>query len=167
MVEIFRAILPSPSVLILDEPTTGLDPESRAAIWEIIHALKRTEQLSILLTTHYLEEAMFSEQVAIMQKGKIKVSEKPEILKDLYASDSLYLYAQENHQMKKYLEMQGIAYGDQGSRIQIKVKNAEEAIELVKKLRGKFESFELIKGSLEDVFLTIINSDGVKACSAE
>ncbi|MDZ7835974.1 MAG: AAA family ATPase [Alkalibacterium sp.] len=86
-VEIARALLHYPKVLFLDEPTSGLDPQTRNRMWEYITRLQKEKNITIFLTTHYMDEAEICDHVAIMDNGKIMVNDTPENLKRFYTKD--------------------------------------------------------------------------------
>ena len=88
-VEIARALFSNPEVLLLDEPTTGLDPETRLFVWETLNTLKEEENITIFLTTHYMEEAANADYIVIIDHGKIKVSGTPSQLRNKYSFDQL------------------------------------------------------------------------------
>jgi len=89
--EIARGLLHSPRVLFLDEPTIGLDPQTRSSIWRYIRALQETEGLTIFMTTHYMEEAEFCDRIAIMDRGELVVLDSPEALKAGVGADRVVL----------------------------------------------------------------------------
>lgn len=89
--DIARALLPLPKILFLDEPTTGLDPEIRISLWNTIETIKEKSDMTVLLTTHYMEEAALADYIMVMKEGKIAASGSPSMLKDTFARDALPL----------------------------------------------------------------------------
>ena len=95
-VDIVRALLHKPNILILDEPTTGLDPKTRKLVWDTINELRKTTNLTVLLTTHYMEEASIADNVVIIDGGKIVAEGSPLTLKNKYANDYIKAYKYDN-----------------------------------------------------------------------
>lgn len=160
--EIARGLVHSPKVLFLDEPTTGLDPKSRRKIWEYIKKLIETESITIVLTTHYLEEADFlCNRVAIMNKGKIVALDTPDNLKASLGGDLIEMRLSNpdcilSDKFRKLKFVKKIARKDV-QHVEITLtsgeSNAVKIIEFVKQHRAKIFSFNLRKPTLDDVFL--------------
>ena len=150
-VDIARAIIHQPKILILDEPTTGLDPGTRSKVWRIISKLREDLKMTIFLTTHYMEEAADADYVTILDKGRIIAEGTPLELKTQYATDILHLYGVDESEVKKLK----IPYQKIHKDFQIKVKNSAVVTQLIVKNPELFQDFELIKSTLDDVFLTV------------
>ena len=150
-VDIARAIIHQPKILILDEPTTGLDPGTRSKVWRIISKLREDFKMTIFLTTHYMEEAADADYVTILDKGRIIAEGTPLELKTQYATDVLHLYGVDESQVKKLK----LPYQKIHKAFQIKVKNSAVVTKLIIKYPELFQDFELIKSTLDDVFLTV------------
>lgn len=150
-VDIARAIIHHPKILILDEPTTGLDPGTRSKVWRIISKLREDLKMTIFLTTHYMEEAADADYVTILDKGRIIAEGTPLELKTQYATDILHLYGVEEADVKKLK----FPYQKIHKAFQIKVKNSAVVTKLIIKYPELFQDFELIKSTLDDVFLTV------------
>ena len=150
-VDIARAIIHQPKILILDEPTTGLDPGTRSKVWRIISKLREDLKMTIFLTTHYMEEAADADYVTILDKGRIIAEGTPLELKTQYATDILHLYGVEEADVKKLK----LPYQKIHKAFQIKVKNSAVVTKLIIKYPELFQDFELIKSTLDDVFLTV------------
>ena len=150
-VDIARAIIHQPKILILDEPTTGLDPGTRSKVWRIISKLREDYKMTIFLTTHYMEEAADADYVTILDKGRIIAEGTPLELKTQYATDVLHLYGVEEADVKKLK----LPYQKIHKAFQIKVKNSAVVTKLIIKYPELFQDFELIKSTLDDVFLTV------------
>ena len=153
-VDIARAIIHQPKILILDEPTTGLDPGTRSKVWRIISKLREDFKMTIFLTTHYMEEAADADYVTILDKGRIIAGGTPLELKTQYATDVLHLYGVEEADVKKLK----LPYQKIHKDFQIKVKNSALVTNLIVKNPELFQDFELIKSTLDDVFLAVTKS---------
>ena len=153
-VDIARAIIHQPKILILDEPTTGLDPGTRSKVWRIISKLRQDFKMTIFLTTHYMEEAADANYVTILDKGRIIAEGTPLELKTQYATDVLHLYGVDESEVKKLK----IPYQKIHKDFQIKVKNSAVVTQLIVKNPELFQDFELIKSTLDDVFLAVTKS---------
>ena len=153
-VDIARAIIHQPKILILDEPTTGLDPGTRSKVWRIISKLREDFKMTIFLTTHYMEEAADADYVTILDKGRIIAEGTPLELKTQYATDILHLYGVDESEVKKLK----LPYQKIHKDFQIKVKNSAVVTQLIVKNPELFQDFELIKSTLDDVFLAVIKS---------
>ena len=153
-VDIARAIIHQPKILILDEPTTGLDPGTRSKVWRIISKLREDLKMTIFLTTHYMEEAADADYVTILDKGRIIAEGTPLELKTQYATDVLHLYGVDESEVKKLK----IPYQKIHKDFQIKVKNSALVTQLIVKNPELFQDFELIKSTLDDVFLAVTKS---------
>ena len=155
--EIARALLHKPEILFLDEPTTGLDPATRKIVWESIGHLRREEDMTIFLTTHYMEEAARASHIAIIDAGEIKEYGTPFSLKEMYAKDKLNLIPKSGKEslLNEYLTAQGLAYKVKEEVLQIGVDNSLAAIPILYKAEPMLEGFEVVQGSMDDVFLNV------------
>ena len=135
--DIARALIHTPKLLFLDEPTTGLDPKTRKDIWELIQNLQKETGMTVFLTTHYMEEAKESDNVIVINKGKIQAQGTPEQLKEAYAKDILKMVLKNGERIEKTLE------------------SSKEALPYVDKHRNEIEHIEIISGTLDDVFLNL------------
>ena len=140
-----------PEILILDEPTTGLDPQTRLLIWNVIERLRTEENMTVFLTTHYMEEAASAGYVVILDKGSIVAEGTPLELKNEYVQDTISLYGVTEDEIKA-LETEYKAIRD-GYRIQ--VKNTLEATKMIVKHQEIFRDYEVVKGGMDDVFLAV------------
>lgn len=148
-VDIARAIIHNPSILILDEPTTGLDPGTRKSIWKVLNNLRKEKNLTIFLTTHYMEEAADSDYIVILDKGTTIAEGTPLELKNKYASDTVYIYNVDEEDIKKLDK----SYKKIRDGFKIIVKDLKEATDLIIKNKELFKDYEVIKGKMDDVFL--------------
>ncbi len=148
-IDIARSIIHKPKILILDEPTTGLDPQTRKNIWEVIRKLRQEENMTVFLTTHYMEEAADADRIVILDKGKIVSSGTPLELKNKYTADYISLYGVS----KKEISLLGVPYEAIKDGYRISVSNTQKATELILKHPEIFRDYEIIKGKMDDVFL--------------
>ena len=147
--DIARALLHSPEILILDEPTTGLDPQTRKTVWAVIDKLRNAGGLTVFLTTHYMEEAADADYVVILNAGKITAKGTPVELKNKYTGDFISFYGNDGTVLEKLGKpLRKIAGG-----YRIEVENTAEATELIKKHPELFTDYEISKGKMDDVFL--------------
>ncbi len=155
-IDLARALVHNPSILILDEPTTGLDPQTRKLVWEFINSLKESSELTILLTTHYMEEASDMDDVIIIDKGKILVQGSPTSLKTKYASDYIKLYNVNDEGLAiEKLKGAGFDAVKVGDHLQFTTKDVSVLPSVIKKYPELFSDFEVIKGKMDDVFLAV------------
>lgn len=150
-VDIARALLHRPSLLILDEPTTGLDPQSRRAVWDVVSRMQRESGLTVLLTTHYMEEAADADHVVILDAGRIAAEGTPLELKNKYTGDFITFYGTDEADVKKL----GIQYDTVVGGFRAAVKNTSEATSLILKYSEVFRDYEIMKGKMDDVFLSV------------
>ena len=157
--DIARALIHKPDLLILDEPTTGLDPQTRRSVYETIHRLRREKKMTVLLTTHYMEEAADADRVVIIDGGKILADATPLELKEKYAGDFITLYRAEEQQLKAL----DLPYEKVGDGFRIEVKDTAEATKLILKHPDLFTDYEVVKGKMDDVFLAVTGKRGGEA----
>ena len=148
-IDIARALLHHPNILILDEPTTGLDPQTRKLIWQVIHSLRQKENITVFLTTHYMEEVADADYVVILDSGKIVAQGTPLELKNNYTGDFITIYNIEEDKVK----ILNKPYKKIRDAYRVEVKDTREAKELILKHPDIFIDFEIIKGKMDDVFL--------------
>ncbi len=150
-IDIARALLHSPKILILDEPTTGLDPQTRKLLWSVISRLRQEESMTVFLTTHYMEEAAEADYVVILDSGKIAAEGTPLELKNTYTGDFVTLYGVEEAAVKDL----GVAYAALRDAFRLQVSNTAQATELIVKHPHIFTDYEITKGKMDDVFLNV------------
>ena len=150
-VDIVRALINDPKILFLDEPTTGLDPKSRKIVWDHIIKLKKEKQLTIFLTTHYMEETADADEVKILEHGRIIASGTPAELKSRYASSRLVWYTDKSRSSEDIIS--GYDYSYDADHYNIKFKGS--VTDLLYRNSRMITDYEVIKGSMDDVFLNL------------
>ncbi len=150
-IDIARALLHRPKLLILDEPTTGLDPQTRRLLWNVLSDLRRREGLTVFLTTHYMEEAADADYVVILDSGSIVAEGTPLALKNAYADDFITLYGVD----EETVETLGLPYEALRDAYRISVKSTARATELIVAHPDIFTDYEITKGKMDDVFLAV------------
>lgn len=157
--EIARALFSNPEILLLDEPTTGLDPETRQVVWNVIDDLKNNSGMTIFLTTHYMEEAANADHVVIIDKGKIVVEGTPAFLKKEYSSDLLKVVPNDKVKFVSLLKELKRDYIKIADQYIIKASNTEDVLSLIKKMENNINQFEVIKGTMDDVFINVVGGN--------
>lgn len=150
-IDVARALIHKPKLLILDEPTTGLDPMTRKTLWEVIYSLQKSTGMTVFLTTHYMEEAAEADYVVIIDHGKIAAEGTPLELKNKYTGDFITLYTNDENAVKSL----GKPYESVQDGFRIAVKNTEEATSLIVARPELFRDYEIIKGKMDDVFIAV------------
>ena len=150
--DIARALLHKPKILVLDEPTTGLDPKTRSNIWQVIDELRARENMTVFLTTHYMEEAAEADFVVILDRGEIAARGTPIELKNEYSGDFLTVYGQSEEKFSAL----GLKYeAPRSGVIRISLQSTKDAVGLITEHPELFCDFEITKGKMDDVFLAV------------
>lgn len=150
-IDIARALLHQPEILILDEPTTGLDPQTRTNLWQVIGRLRREQGMTVFLTTHYMEEAADADYVVIIDRGRIAAEGTPLTLKNTYTGDFITLYGITEEQVKTL----GASYESIRDAYRVFVKDTAAATGLILRYPEIFRDYEITKGKMDDVFLAV------------
>ena len=150
-IDIARALIHSPKILILDEPTTGLDPQTRSILWQVIGNLRKNKGMTVFLTTHYMEEAADADYVVILDSGMIAAEGTPLELKNTYTGDFITVYGAEESQIMQL----GAPYDTIRDAYRVSVPNTAAATELILKYPDIFRDYEITKGKMDDVFLAV------------
>lgn len=150
-IDIARALLHKPRILILDEPTTGLDPQTRKTLWNVVSTLQKNENMTVFLTTHYMEEATDADYVVIIDSGKISAKGTPHELKKQYTKDRITLYGADEERLKA-LSLEYEAFRD---RVCISLESTAQATEMIISYPEIFTDYEITKGKMDDVFLAV------------
>ncbi|MBO4479718.1 MAG: ABC transporter ATP-binding protein [Clostridia bacterium] len=154
-IDIARALLHDPEILILDEPTTGLDPQTRRMLWNVIENQRKEKGLTVFLTTHYMEEAADADYIIILDNGKIAAKGTPLELKNKYAVDYVTLYGQDEAAVKAL----GLPYRVIRDAARISVPDTAKVTDLIVAHPELFTDYEVTKGKIDDVFLTVTGKD--------
>lgn len=154
--EIAAALMHTPQILFLDEPTTGLDPATRLDVWNTVKELQKKENMTVFLTTHYMEEAAAAQKIIILDHGRIITSGTPFTLKQRFASDKLKLYCKEGKRqevlrlLERFLEKKT---GGHGNILELSVASTMDALPVIERAKEQIDGFEVILGNMDDVFL--------------
>ena len=150
-IDIARALLHDPEILILDEPTTGLDPQTRSLLWQVVAGLRREKHLTVFLTTHYMEEAADADYVVILDRGAISAEGTPLALKNSYTGDYITLYGTDEKTVKEL----GAPYEAISGAFRVSVPDTAAATALILAHPDVFRDYEITKGKMDDVFLAV------------
>ena len=150
-IDIARALVHEPEILILDEPTTGLDPQTRKLLWDVIERLRKEKQMTVFLTTHYMEEAADADYVVVIDSGKIVAEGSPLELKNKYVGDYITFYGVDE------ADISGLGQPLQKLRdgYRVSVPSTAYVKELIASHPELFRDFEVVKGKMDDVFLAV------------
>lgn len=157
-VDIANALVSLPKLLILDEPTTGLDPQTRQEVWNIIKQLQVEKGITVFLTTHYMEETLESDKVIILEEGEIVAEGTPEELRMKYSTDTLILIPKDLSILTQELNNINVKFQRDRDRIKINVKDSMEALVILNTIKS-YKKFEVIGGSMDDVFIKVTSSN--------
>lgn len=150
-IDIARALIHSPKILFLDEPTTGLDPQTRKMLWTIISNLRKSDNMTVFLTTHYMEEAADADYVVIIDNGKVAADGTPLELKNTHTGDFITIYEADERE----IEALGVKYERVRDTFRLAVPNTAAATALILKNPNTFRDYEIVKGKMDDVFLAV------------
>ena len=154
-VDIARALIDHPDILFLDEPTTGLDLQTRIVIWDLLQKLQKEQGLTIFLTTHYLEEAENADQMYIFENGNVLAEGSAEEIKEMYAPNRLLIRLKQGQTFSTNFKQ--ISKSD--DQIEIDGLNSNQVIDLLHKFEDKIDTFEYRKGSIDDAFIKIAGKE--------
>lgn len=159
--EIARALINKPEILFLDEPTTGLDPATRKSVWKSVEQLRKEMQMTVFLTTHYMEEAAKASNIAILDAGQIKEQGTPFMLKENYAKDKLKLIpkAEKETELQNILHNMGFSWKKKEQYLSIGMSDSMAALPVIEQTKNLIEGFELVQRSMDDVFLNVTGKD--------
>ncbi len=153
--EIAKALMNRPEILFLDEPTTGLDPQTRQSVWACLERLRNDENMTVFLTTHYMEEAAKAQYISIMEAGKLVAKGTPSQLKEEYAHDMLKLVAYDEDILEQRLKKAELTFERRSNHIHVKIPNTMYGLDVLNNLKENLKSFEVVQGTMDDVFLNI------------
>ncbi|HAB9845854.1 TPA_asm: ATP-binding cassette domain-containing protein [Listeria monocytogenes] len=158
--EIARAIMHDPEILLLDEPTTGLDPKTRVSVWKIIDYLREELGMTVFLTTHYLEEAKDADQLAVIHKGKIIAQGTPANIRSRFSVDKIFFYDAKVAELQKIMKKANLPFKVSKATMRVDVINQDiEILAILNQAAGLYGSFEVIKGNLDDAFISMIKEE--------
>jgi len=157
--DIARSLINTPEILFLDEPTTGLDPQTRKNIWDTIRKMQRDNNMTVFLTTHYMEEAAEADYVIVIDHGEIVAKGTPSQLKDKYTTDRLILTVRNIEEVKNRLCNENIDFQQNSDIIQINLESTFQSLDIVRKVEDVIESFEVLKGTMDDAFIQITGKE--------
>lgn len=157
--DIARALVHSPEILFMDEPTTGLDPQARKAIWETILKLQREKSMTVFMTTHYMEEAAQADYVIVIDKGTIAAKGTPSELKEEFSHDRLSLVGINNDELICRLQADGAAFHQNSDRLVIDIPSTMASLDIIEKYKGYLAGFEVTMGTMDDAFISITGKE--------
>lgn len=159
--DIARALVNTPKILFLDEPTTGLDPQTRKSVWETIRRLQSETEMTVFLTTHYMEEAADADYVVVIDNGLISAKGTPSQLKEKYAGDFLRLIPKkEKHDhIIQTLKNMDYSFTETAGTIKISIPDTLSALPLVEQLKDEIEGLEIVNGTMDDAFIAITGKE--------
>ena len=157
--DIARALINTPKILFLDEPTTGLDPQTRKVVWETIIKLQKENNTTIFLTTHYMEEANSADYVIVIDNGKIAAKGTPIELKEQFANDKLIISSNDMQIIKEVLIENKIVFTESATNIIIKLEKTTDSLPIIQLCKKYITAFEVIAGTLDDAFIGITGKE--------
>ncbi len=158
-VDIARALVNTPRVLFLDEPTTGLDPQTRRSVWDTIKGLQRETGMTVFLTTHYMEEAAEADHVVIIDEGRVVASDTPAQLREKYASDTLRLFMAQPEVVTALLDEMGARYEVIADQAVVRVGSTLESFPVVERCLAYLNGFEVLGGTMDEAFIAITGKE--------
>ncbi len=153
--DVARALIHAPRILFLDEPTTGLDPQTRLKVWDSLSQMRQQEKMTVFLTTHYMEEAANADDVAIIDRGHIVTQGTPAALKERHSKDSLVIVPRDGSDLGARLLAAGLSFAKKNDTVVVPVRDSLHALSVLKEVEPLVASFEVIKGSMDTVFLNV------------
>ena len=157
--DIARALVHAPKILILDEPTTGLDPQTRQSVWNAIAQLREEKNMTIFLTTHYMEEAEKADYVVVIDKGEIVAKGTPAQLKEQYSMDRLILHARDAGPVLDVLKPFDLPCEVRGDTVTVRLESTMQALPLLDRCRDRIQGFQVVEGNMDDAFIQITGKE--------
>lgn len=157
--DIARALINTPKILFLDEPTTGLDPQTRRNIWQTIRTLQAENNMTVFMTTHYMEEAAQADYIVIIDDGQIAAKGTPDELRYLYSSDMLKMTASDTDALQAILDEMNQDYNVADKCFTVKLKSTVDAVDILNKCREYLIHIEVLSGTMEDAFIAITGKE--------
>lgn len=157
--DIARALINTPKILFLDEPTTGLDPQTRKSIWNTIRQLQIQTGMTVFLTTHYMEEAAESDYVIVIDHGEIAAGGTPAELKSRYAADTLRLSVTDEAAVRQIMQEFKLGFDVSAGKFIVKLPDTIAAIPIVERCQSFISSFQVLQGTMDDAFIGITGKE--------
>ena len=157
--DIARALINTPRILFLDEPTTGLDPQTRKYVWDTITEIRKKNDTTVFLTTHYMEEAACADYVIVIDKGEISARGTPSELKDKYSNDRLVISTRKTDEVAEILGRNKLLYSVLADTITVSLPSTLDSLPIIESCRNYIESFEVVKGTMDDAFIAITGKE--------
>lgn len=157
--DIARALINTPKILFLDEPTTGLDPQTRRYVWDTITEIREKNDMTVFLTTHYMEEAACADYVIVIDRGEISAKGTPSELKEKYSNDRLVISSRKTAEIEQILNEKGLAFTTVADMVTVNLSSTLDSLPIIESCREFLESFEVIKGTMDDAFITITGKE--------
>lgn len=153
--DIARALINTPRILFLDEPTTGLDPKTRREVWETVSRLQAESGMTVFLTTHYLEEAAEADYIMVIDRGRIAAQGTPDALREQHSTDILRILPRDAEKVHRELSAGTYKFEEKAGVFTVNIPHAADALPILNSLGDSVETFEVVHGTLDDVFLNI------------
>ncbi len=157
--DIARALVNAPEVLFLDEPTTGLDPQTRKNVWERVQILQKKTGMTVFLTTHYMEEAEEADYVIVIDDGLIAARGTPTALRAQYASDLIKLFPLDEEALIIALHEADAEFTRAGDRLVVRIPCTMDALPLLERVKPYLKGFEVLNGTMDDAFIGITGKE--------
>lgn len=157
--DIARALINTPDILFLDEPTTGLDPQTRRNVWETVKILQKESGMTVFLTTHYMEEAADADYVIVIDDGKIAARGTPAKLREEYAGNLCKMTSDTPDELLKLLDELHLEVTRIAKVLQVTIPSTMDALPILERCRGSITGFEVISGTMEDAFISITGKE--------
>jgi multidrug/hemolysin transport system ATP-binding protein len=157
--DIARALINTPKLLFLDEPTTGLDPQTRRNVWETILKIQKESGMTVFLTTHYMEEAAESDYVIVIDNGEIAAKGTPSSLKERYSGDRLVLSCSDTAAVSSILDGLGLSYRQVADTLSVTLESTLASLPVIEAAKLHLSGFEVLKGTMDDAFIAITGKE--------
>ena len=157
--DIARALINTPKILFLDEPTTGLDPQTRRYVWDTITGIREKNDMTVFLTTHYMEEAACADYVIVIDKGEISAKGTPSELKEKYSYDRLVISSHKTAEIEEQLKNMGLTCTVVADTLTVPLTSTLDSLPIIEGCRDFIESFEVVKGTMDDAFIAITGKE--------
>ena len=165
--DIARALIHEPKLLVLDEPTTGLDPKTRQSVWQTIKSLSQETGLTVFLTTHYMEEAAQADYIVIIDAGEIKAEGSPQMLRSTYSTDRLVMIPKDRRRLTEALRDMKKQFDEHKETVMVELAHSMTALDILKAQEAHISEFEVIRGNMDDVFIRVLSEKQKQQRSAE